>query len=62
MNNTTDNMIETPQPSEQLDYLGFTLGRWQALLEAMGEKPYHANEIMKWLHHPLVKKSLINKS
>ncbi len=53
-------MPESPQPSEKLDYLGFTLGRWQALLEAMGEKPYHANQIMKWLHHPLMNNTFVN--
>ncbi len=46
-------MIETHQQSEKLDYLGFTLDRWQALLETLGEKSYHAKQIMKWLHRPL---------
>ena len=46
-------MMATSQAKEKFDYLGFTQGRWQALLETLGEKPYHVQQIMKWLHRPL---------
>ena len=39
---------------QKVNYLGYTRGDWRALLEDLGEKPFHATQIMKWLHHRFV--------
>lgn len=39
---------------EKLDLLGFTQSQLVALLEELGEKPFHAEQILKWLHHRFV--------
>jgi len=41
--------VTTPTP--KLDLLGLSQSGWQALLTEIGEKPYRAKQIMKWLHH-----------
>ena len=43
-------MTETPK----LDLLGYTRSELEALLEELGEKPYRAEQILKWLHHRFV--------
>lgn len=42
------------EPSVKLDLLGFTQGQIEALLGELGEMPYRAPQIMKWLHHRFV--------
>ena len=39
---------------EKLDLLGYTRSDLSALLRGLGEKPYRAEQILKWLHHRLV--------
>ena len=41
-------------PSKKVNYLGYTQADWRTLLEALGEKPFHATQIMKWLHHRFI--------
>ena len=43
-------MTETPK----LDLLGYTRSELAALLEELGEKPYRAEQVLKWLHHRFV--------
>lgn len=38
----------------KINYLGYTQGMWRELLAELGEKPFHAGQIMKWLHHRMV--------
>ena len=45
-------MTETER--QQHNYLGFTQDDWFQLLEQLGEKPFHAGQIMKWIHHRFV--------
>jgi 23S rRNA (adenine2503-C2)-methyltransferase len=40
--------------SVRLNFLGFTRAQWEALLIELGEKPYRAPQIMKWIHHRFV--------
>jgi 23S rRNA (adenine2503-C2)-methyltransferase len=40
--------------SVRLNFLGFTRSQWEALLIELGEKPYRAPQIMKWIHHRFV--------
>jgi len=40
--------------SAKLDLLGFTRSDLSDLLLGLGEKPYRAEQILKWLHHKLV--------
>lgn len=40
--------------SARLNFLGFTRSQWEALLIELGEKPYRAPQIMKWIHHRYV--------
>jgi 23S rRNA (adenine2503-C2)-methyltransferase len=49
-------MIESlHQPSSpKLDLLGYTRDQCASLLDELGEKPYRAPQIMKWLHHRCV--------
>ncbi|MCB1646002.1 MAG: 23S rRNA (adenine(2503)-C(2))-methyltransferase RlmN [Pseudomonadales bacterium] len=35
----------------RLNYLGYTKAEWEALLTELGEKPWRAGQIMKWIHH-----------
>ncbi len=42
------------EPSAKLDLLGFTRSQFETLLTELGEKPYRAPQIMKWLHHRFV--------
>ena len=37
--------------AQKINYLGYTLEDWYALLDRLGEKPFHGKQIMKWLHH-----------
>lgn len=37
-----------------INYLGFTQADWRELLAELGEKPFHAKQIMKWIHHRFV--------
>ncbi len=39
---------------ELTNYLGFTPEDWHELLTELGEKPFHATQIMKWIHHRFV--------
>lgn len=41
-----------PQPG-RINFLGYTQDDWRNLLVQLGEKPFHATQIMKWLHHRL---------
>jgi 23S rRNA (adenine2503-C2)-methyltransferase len=45
-------MTKTVSQSE--NYLGYTQGMWLDLLAELGEKPFHAKQIMKWVHHRFV--------
>lgn len=36
------------------NYLGYTKPDWEDLLAAQGAKPFHAQQIMKWIHHRFV--------
>ena len=40
--------------SVRLNFLGYTQSQWEALLIELGEKPYRAPQIMKWIHHRYV--------
>ncbi|MFT4719029.1 MAG: 23S rRNA (adenine2503-C2)-methyltransferase [Candidatus Azotimanducaceae bacterium] len=40
--------------SVRLNFLGFTRSQWEALLIELGEKPYRAPQIMKWIHHRFI--------
>ena len=42
------------QPRQQTNYLGYTQADWLGLLSELGEKPFHATQIMKWIHHRFV--------
>lgn len=44
----------TDGASEKTNYLGYTREDWLALLNDLGEKPFHAAQIMKWIHHRFV--------
>lgn len=44
----------TAGAGEKINYLGYTREDWLALLADVGEKPFHAAQIMKWIHHRLV--------
>lgn len=41
----------TQAPGQKVNYLGYTLEMWLGLLSELGEKPFHATQIMKWIHH-----------
>ncbi len=43
----------TAGAGEKINYLGYTRDDWLALLSDLGEKPFHASQIMKWIHHRL---------
>ena len=45
----------TTPASERINFLGYTRGAWRTLLAELGEKPFHAAQIMKWLHHRLAR-------
>lgn len=36
------------------NYLGYTQADWLGLLAEQGHKPFHAQQIMKWIHHRFV--------
>ena len=38
-------------PTVKHDVLGLSRAQWQSLLTELGEKPFRAAQIMKWLHH-----------
>ena len=38
-------------PAVKHDVLGLSRAQWQSLLIELGEKPFRATQIMKWLHH-----------
>ena len=46
--------MSSPASEQKFNYLGFTQARWLELLAELGEKPFHAGQIMKWLHHRFV--------
>ncbi len=46
--------MSPPASEQKFNYLGFTQARWLELLAELGEKPFHAGQIMKWLHHRFV--------
>ena len=46
--------MSPPASENKFNYLGFTQARWLELLAELGEKPFHAGQIMKWLHHRFV--------
>ena len=37
--------------SQPVNFLGYTQEMWHELLAELGEKPFHATQIMKWIHH-----------
>ncbi|MFT7141211.1 MAG: 23S rRNA (adenine2503-C2)-methyltransferase, partial [Sulfitobacter sp.] len=37
--------------SARLNLLGYSQPQLQAFLETLGEKPYRAKQVMKWIHH-----------
>ncbi len=39
------------QPTDKLNFLGVTRAQMASLLEELGEKPYRADQILKWIHH-----------
>ncbi len=39
------------QPADKLNFLGVTRSQMASLLESLGEKPYRAGQILKWIHH-----------
>jgi 23S rRNA (adenine2503-C2)-methyltransferase len=41
----------TEAPGQKVNYLGYTQEMWLELLSELGEKPFHATQIMKWIHH-----------
>jgi 23S rRNA (adenine2503-C2)-methyltransferase len=41
----------TSPASQPVNYLGYTQDMWRELLAELGEKPFHATQIMKWIHH-----------
>lgn len=41
----------TSPDRQPVNYLGFSHAMWLDLLAELGEKPFHATQIMKWLHH-----------
>lgn len=51
---TEPSAVLNKEPSAKLDLLGFTKSQIEALLTTLGEKPYRAPQIMKWLHHRFV--------
>ena len=40
--------------SSAQNYLGYTQSDWKDLLASLSEKPFHASQIMKWIHHRFV--------
>lgn len=51
MTDTTAQVKQQQEIQPKLDFLGFTRGQFESLLLELGEKPYRAPQIMKWLHH-----------
>ena len=39
---------------ERINCLGYTQAMWRDLLADLGEKPFHASQLMKWIHHRLL--------
>ena len=39
---------------EHINFLGYTQAMWRDLLADLGEKPFHASQLMKWIHHRLL--------
>lgn len=39
------------EPATGIDFLGTTRKQMEALLEELGEKPFRAKQILKWIHH-----------
>ena len=39
---------------QRVNYLGYTQAMWRDLLVEMDEKPFHASQLMKWIHHRLL--------
>ena len=39
---------------QRVNYLGYTQAMWRDLLVEMDEKPFHAIQLMKWIHHRLL--------
>lgn len=46
-------MIRSAPTREQqpLDFLGITRRQFESLLDGLGEKRFHAQQILKWIHH-----------
>lgn len=38
-------------PDKPIDFLGYTRKQFETLLDELGEKPFHARQILKWIHH-----------
>lgn len=36
---------------KKVNFLGYTKAQWETQLEQLGEKPYRAQQILKWIHH-----------
>ena len=39
------------QGEQRVNFLGYTQAMWHELLAELGEKPFHAGQVMKWIHH-----------
>ena len=39
---------------QRINYLGYTQAMWRDLLAELGEKPFHATQVMKWIHHRML--------
>lgn len=44
----------TMSGEQRTNFLGYTQEMWRELLADLGEKPFHAAQVMKWIHHRMV--------
>jgi 23S rRNA (adenine2503-C2)-methyltransferase len=47
----TDAMIASDAPPERVNLLGMPRARMEAFLVSLGEKPYRAQQLFKWIYH-----------
>lgn len=47
----TDASPRRDTQSQPINFLGYTREMWLELLAELGEKPFHATQLMKWIHH-----------
>lgn len=48
---TADPLIATSAPAKRTNLLGLTRQQLEAFFEAIGEKRFRAQQVMKWIHH-----------